>query len=604
MINKLSIICVQQKHVTMAKNIRDFLKKDYDITIAGHQYCDDCDVIYNKMRDYIQENFIHHIAMIGFCAAGIIIRSVAPLLNDKYHEPPILVIDNTMQYITPLIGGHHGGNTLATYCQNHMAITAVISNQTSSLYSIDNPPGYYHIVDKTPLRTLLWKQAQGQKLTIYGDNNHDFQDLHRCYHHHDADIIINHGKKVALQQLHYIKKNLVLGVGCARMQSCDDAFDLWKYISQKYCIDKHAIAAIATIDIKADEPIIHALADYFNCDIFIYPKEILAQHDDLLKNPSDTVFQEIGIYGVCEAAALQKAGENATLLIEKQKGNNITLALAEITNDYDNNHRLGRIDVVGIGPGDKEYRHHGLTTIIDKADIIIGYDYYCDLIADMIAHKEQKRFNLGEEIDRVRAAINQATEGKNVALVCSGDSGIFAMSTLVYEEIDRRDDRISKGVKLVTHPGISAFQIASHLVGAPFGHDFVIMSLSDLLTPRDDIYHRAKHAAKGNFAIAFYNPQSLKRQDLLPEILEIIRKTHNTITAEQGDNIPIAAIRHAARSEQQITITTLKEFDSRIVDMMTIVLVGNSHTRRFTHQGHQKIYTPRGYYNRFDDNLL
>jgi cobalt-precorrin 5A hydrolase/precorrin-3B C17-methyltransferase len=182
-----------------------------------------------------------------------------------------------------------------------------------------------------------------------------------------------------------------------------------------------------------------------------------------------------------------------------------------------------------------------------------------------------------------------AAKGRNVALVCSGDAGIFAMASPLVELLERPDDPAWARIDLVVSPGISAMQAAAARLGAPLGHDFCAISLSDLLTPRPDIERRLQAAASGDFVIAFYNPVSKRRRDLLPLARQILLEHRPADT-------PVAVARSLGRPEESIETTTLDELDVDQVDMLSLVLVGSSNSRRITlPSGRDLIFTPRGY---------
>jgi cobalt-precorrin 5A hydrolase/precorrin-3B C17-methyltransferase len=199
--------------------------------------------------------------------------------------------------------------------------------------------------------------------------------------------------------------------------------------------------------------------------------------------------------------------------------------------------------------------------------------------------QQEHRFPLGGEEDRVRHAIALATQGRQVALVCSGDAGIYAMAALVYEVIDLEPSRIAVNVI----PGISAFQAAAAKAGAMIGHDFCCISLSDLLTPWEAIEKRLKAAAEGDFVISFYNPRSLKRRDQLERAFAIL-KQHRPADA------PVIIASNLGRPEEKVKIVSFAEFNPDDVDMLTLVMIGSSQSKRFVRgNGKTYAYTPRGY---------
>jgi cobalt-precorrin 5A hydrolase/precorrin-3B C17-methyltransferase len=313
----------------------------------------------------------------------------------------------------------------------------------------------------------------------------------------------------------------------------------------------------------------------------------LAAESPRLKNPSDVVAKEVGTPGVAEAAALAAAGTRSELIVEKTKSARATCAIARAPApilDLRGKPR-GILHVVGVGPGARDWRAPAAATALEAASDWVGYGLYLDLVADLKTDQTEHRFPLGGEVDRVRHAIALATEGKQVALICSGDAGIYAMAALAYEIIDHEPNRIAVDVI----PGISAFQAAAAKAGAMIGHDFCCISLSDLLTPWEVIERRVKAAAEGDFVVSFYNPRSLKRRDQLQRAFAIMRDYRPSET-------PVVIASNLGRPEEKVTIVPFSAFNPDDVDMLTLVMVGASQSKSFTRgDGKAYAYTPRGY---------
>ena len=244
--------------------------------------------------------------------------------------------------------------------------------------------------------------------------------------------------------------------------------------------------------------------------------------------------------------------------------------------------KQGKIIVAGIGPGSQEDITPAVLQAISEADVIVGYKYYFQFV-EQHARPDAVCIDTGmkKERERAREAFEQAESGKVVCVISSGDAGIYGMAPLIYEmRAERRSD-----VDLAVLPGISAFQKAAALLGAPIGHDFCILSLSDLLTPWDRIERRIEAAAVGDFVTAIYNPRSQGRYWQLNRLQEIF-------LGERSGDTPVGIVRQAGREDQKISITTLAEFDPTVADMFTIILIGNSQSKILG----DTIVTPRGYY--------
>ena len=242
----------------------------------------------------------------------------------------------------------------------------------------------------------------------------------------------------------------------------------------------------------------------------------------------------------------------------------------------------GKIIVAGIGPGSEADITPAVIAAIQQADVIIGYKYYFQFITHLL-HPGAECIDTGMKREQARAeqAFGYANEGKTVCVISSGDAGIYGMAPLIYEMKRATDSEIAIEVL----PGISAFQKAAALLGAPIGHDFCVISLSDLMTPWERIERRIQAAAEADFVTAIYNPKSEGRYWQLHRLKEIFLQVRDPQT-------PVGFVRQAGREEQQITSTTLADFDPEAVDMFTVILIGNSQTYLYA----DRMITPRGYY--------
>lgn len=242
----------------------------------------------------------------------------------------------------------------------------------------------------------------------------------------------------------------------------------------------------------------------------------------------------------------------------------------------------GKIIVAGIGPGSESDITPAVLSAIRQSDVIVGYKYYFRFI-EKIIRPGAICIDSGMKREKARAeeAYNYAAEGKVVTVISSGDAGIYGMAPLIYEMKREKGSDIS----IEALPGISAFQKAASLLGAPVGHDFCVISLSDLMTPWKLIEKRIKAAASADFITAIYNPKSEGRYWQLYRLIEIFLQ-------ERDPQTPVGFVRQAGREEQEVTITTLADFDPEQVDMFTVILIGNSQTYQFEN----KMITPRGYY--------
>ena len=243
---------------------------------------------------------------------------------------------------------------------------------------------------------------------------------------------------------------------------------------------------------------------------------------------------------------------------------------------------MGKIIVAGIGPGSLQDMTPAVLDAVRGADAIVGYKYYFQFIEKYLPEGcECIDTGMKRERDRAQQAFDLAEQGKTVVVISSGDAGIYGMTPLVYEMKRER----GCDVEIESLPGISAFQKAASLLGAPIGHDMCIISLSDLMTPWEVIERRIKAAAVGDFVTAIYNPKSNGRYWQLYRLVELFLQQRSADT-------PVGYVRQAGRDEQAVKVTTLSEFDPEEVDMFTVILIGNSQS--YVSDGH--IITPRGYY--------
>lgn len=240
----------------------------------------------------------------------------------------------------------------------------------------------------------------------------------------------------------------------------------------------------------------------------------------------------------------------------------------------------GKVWVVGLGPGDINYITPEARYAIDAADIIIGYKTYVDLIKPLVEGKEVISNGMRREVERCEAALRLAEAGRRVALVSSGDPGIYGMAGILLEVRDQQRSEID--VEII--PGVTAVSAAAAALGAPLMHDFAIISLSDCLTDWAKIQKRLHCAGEGDFVIALYNPKSSQRVTHIQEAQEILLNYKNP-------NTPVGIVRNAKRGKEEVVITSLGEMLSYPIDMLTIVIIGNSNTYTMNN----RIVTPRGY---------
>ena len=538
--------------------------------------------------------------VIGVCSAGILIRALAPMLTDKHSEPPVIALSDDGQSVVPLLGGHHGANRIAALLADAFSSTAALTTagERSFGVALDEPPAGWVLKNPEDAKGAMAALLSGAGATLSGEA----EWLAPLKAAPDTAPRTDSAVRLTVEgaaPLTYWRQTLSLGLGCARNCPSEEMAELVRNALATAGRSLHEVASIRSIDLKADEAAIRSLADSLNLRPEFYPAETLEAQTPRLANPSEIVFAEVGCHGVAEASALAAAGPEATLLIDKQKTANATCAVAEITGEALPATRRGRLAVVGIGPGWSEWRSPEASRLINEAEELVGYGLYIDLLGPLGANKPRADFPLGGEEARCRYALEEAAKGRDVALICAGDAGIYAMGALVMELMARDEaaggvSARAKQVEIINAPGISALQAASARAGAILGHDFCTISLSDLLTPREDIIKRLHAAAEGDFVIAFYNPVSKRRRTLLDEAREILLKHRPADT-------PVLLAASLGRAEETLTLRTLDTLKTDEVDMLTVVMIGSSNSKAFqtgdlsAGAGGWRIYTPRGY---------
>ena len=558
-----------------------------------------CDVTFEKATSHIAKMFRGARPVIGICASGILIRALAPEIENKQTDPPVIAVAEDGSSVVPLLGGHHGANDMAREIANCLGCEPAITTAGDLRFGValDAPPAGWSLANpehaKDVMAALLagkfarttgtFSWLEGAQLPLSDDGEIELA----------ASISREEGSPTRLV---YHPHSLALGVGCERDCTPDELICLVEETLEKNNLARGSIALVASIDLKSDEAAVHALAEHFKVPARFYSADELNQQAPRLKNPSDIVLREVGCPGVCEGAALVCAGPDGTLIVEKTKSKRATCAVGLGITPLDPKQlgrARGRLSVVGVGPGAKSWRSAEAEQLLREATDWVGYGLYLDLVSDLSQGVREHRFELGQEEVRARHALELAAEGRDVALVCSGDAGIYAMASLVFEVMDTGSSGApvsdaAKRVEVIVAPGISALQAAAARAGAPLGHDFCTISLSDLLTPWEVIEKRLKAAAEGDFVVAFYNPKSRRRTSQLEHAISILKE-------HRPGSTPVIIAASLGRDDENIKTVTLNEFNTDEVDMLTVVIVGSSTTRRITRTDPARVYTPRGY---------
>ena len=533
-------------------------------------------------------------SIIGICAAGILIRLLAPYLGDKHAEPPVLAVSQDGSQVVPLLGGHHGANRLGRDIASALGGTAVLTTASDSKFArgLDDPPPGWTLADPAAAKPAMMALLIGGKLQLEGHAPWLAEAGYPVSFSGQVKVRVSEHTDRRERELLYHPRTLVAGIGAERGVGTAEVIALIEETLASEELSPASLAALATIDLKADETAFHEAAGHFGVPLRLFTVAALNQERYRLVHPSDIVEAETGTPGVAEGAAL-KAG---TLLVPKRKSKRATCAIGRAKEPIDPEtlgHAPGVLHIVGIGPGDTLSRTASSVAALEQSSDWVGYGLYLDLVADLRFGRQDHRFPLGDEEARVRHALELAGTGKTVALICSGDAQIYAMASLVFELLDaigeRRLTDPARRVAVHSHPGISAVQAASAAAGALIGHDFCCISLSDLLTPIEDIRKRLRAAAEADFVTALYNPRSERRTELIEEAKKLF-------LAHRELDTPVIVASNLGRPAQKVEITTLFSFEPARVDMLTIVLIGSTTSRVLKRgDGRTVAFTPRGY---------
>jgi len=505
--------------------------------------------------------------LVCFLAAGATTRLVAPLLDSKWVDPAVVCVDEAGRYAVALVGGHAAGaNVLCARVADVLGAQAVITTATDAagLPGLDTLGWPAEGAVARVSRALL----DGEQVGFEADATWPLPALPVAIGGAGLRRIVVTDRIVPIDENTAVLRppSLVAGVGASKGVSADEVLALLDEALAVGGLSRGSVAALATVDAKAAEAGIVAAARQGGWPLRGYPAGQLAAVE--VPNPGKAALAAVGTPSVAEAAALICGDE---LVVTKRKSAMATVALARIR-------PRGRLAVVGLGPGDRGLITPRAIDELRRASVVVGLDRYLDQIRDLLRPGTRVlRSGLGEEDQRASSAVAEARRGLAVALVGSGDAGVYAMASpaLAIAGAD---------IDVVGVPGVTAGLAAAALLGAPLGHDHVIMSLSDLHTPWEVIERRVRAAAEGDFVVAFYNPRSQDRDWQLGAALEILARHRRPET-------PVGVVHDAFRPGQRVLVTTLADVDPAVADMRSVVIVGSASTQTIT----GRMVTPRGY---------
>ncbi len=528
-------------------------------TIHGLQgRVEGADQSYTAFGDTLRGLYQQDMPIIALCAAGIVIRSLASVLSEKGSEPPVLAVAEDGSAVVPLLGGLGGVNLMAREIAEALGVAAAITTSGELRFGtcLLNPPQGYALADIEQGKRFVSDLLAGESVRIEGDAPWLQQVQLPASEAAQRTIHVGHQVRPANRdELLIHPRSVVVGVAGGNLHS------------MRAALQQAGIAEPSVACVLADE---RAMAD----SALHEAAQTLGVALRFASNPGDV------------ASMVAAALPNAELITH----GDVVIAVAPAPVDVAQiGRRRGRLAVIGLGPGAAQLMVPVVKAELAQAEDVLGYETYVRMAGpfrdDQILHCTDNR----EEMQRARHAFELAAQGRSVVVVSSGDPGVFAMAAAVLEALHESSDPAWHRVDLEILPGVSASLATAAQAGAPLGHDFCVMSLSDNLKPWSIIEKRLDLAAQADLVLAFYNPISKARPHQLGVALEVVRRHRDGST-------PVVLGRDIGRPGQTLKVVTLAELQPEMVDMRTMVLVGSSTTCVFPRlSGGVWAYTPRWY---------
>jgi cobalt-precorrin 5A hydrolase/precorrin-3B C17-methyltransferase len=518
-------------------------------------------------------------AIVSFLAVGATVRLLAPLLASKTEDPAVVCVDENLRYAVPVLGAHQGGgNDLARRVAAILGAEPVVTTASDAaggagLDAFGADLGFT-VEPGSDLATVGAAILSGDRVTFTSDQEWPLPALppnvvRTTRPEPGIPAVVVTDQKITMNERGVVFRppSLRVGVGASRDAPAAEIGQLIDGVLGELGVSPDSVRYLATVDAKADEPGLQSAAAERGWLVRTFPASRLAAVP--VPNPSEVVRRAVGTPSVAEAAALLEPGSE--LIATKRASAHATVAVARVR-------PRGRLTVVGIGPGARDLLTPRAVAELRRAAVVAGLDSYLEQVADLLRPGTRVLASgLGAEQERAAEAVAQAQAGRAVALIGSGDAGVYAMGSPALELAG--DD-----IDVIVVPGVTAALAVAAVLGAPLGHDHVMISLSDLHTAWPVIERRIAAAAAGDLVACFYNPASRKRDWQLRRALELL-------AAHRPPGTPVGWVRDASRPGQAASLSTLAEFDPAVVDMHTLVVVGSSRTR--IQAG--RMVTPRDY---------
>ncbi len=516
------------------------------------------DVSFEHFKPLVQELFAQDIPIVGLCAAGILIRSLAPVLGNKQHEPAVIAVASDGSAVVPLLGGLHGANELASSIATALSIAPAITTTGDLLFrtALLSPPAGYVLANPDAGKQFLADCIGGEAVCIAGDAPWLMESALPVSDGARLKILVtDRSIDIPGDTLVYRPKSLVLGVRREYPHPSPLLFAAIESLFSEHSLSPLSLAGVVTTNEFAGDEGIRSIAHHYKIPLRISASLVLPKVIQ-----KDIAGYQITLYQSAAPVDIQQIGQP-----------------------------LGKLWVVGTGPGAAAWLTPEVKAVLENTTDWVGYTTYLNQAEPWRRGQQRHDSDNRVELDRARLALNLAAAGRSVAVISSGDPGIYAMAAAVLEAIDRDRNPEWDRVELQICPGVSAMQAAAALVGAPLGHDFCVISLSDILKPWAEIERRLELAAQGDFVIALYNPISSQRTWQLDQAIELLLR-------HRSADVPVVLAKDVGRSGQRIVTKSLGSLVGSDADMRTAILIGSSKTKTIQ-QPHQKtwIYTPRHY---------
>ena len=551
--------------------------------------------------DFLKDQWQGNNKLIFVGSIGAVVRLIAPFIRSKENDPAILVTDSKAKNVITLLGGHkQGGDRFASELAAALEAEVICTSDSFTerripLDCLGEGWGWKRGGKNLDWRKLMISQSKEQKNIVFqgkgstlwqklkGCSNLSFLDKKDPISFENIDLYVGQENRNICS---WHPPTIIIGIGCERNT---DEKVIQRAINNSLNqngLSLLSISGLATIDRKNDEIGLLSLSKKHEWPIYFFSAFELSKVN--VPTPSNVVLNEMGTPSVAEAAALLAGDHRGRLIQNKQiyyskeeESGAVTIALAEVENPFAPH--KGELHLIGSGPGDLKMLTSDSRQALTRCAVWIGYGPYLNYLESIRGH-DQVRIDskLTFEKDRCQHALDLAKQGVKVGLISSGDSGIYGMAGLALDLW--LNERLDSRPLFEVHPGISSFQMAAAKLGAPFMHDFCSISLSDLLTPWNQIEKRIKSAAIGDFVLAIFNPKSIKRDWQLKKTVDLLLECRNPST-------PVAIARQLGRPEESIEIHTLENLPFDRVDMLTILVIGNSQSVI----KNNKFLTPRGY---------